>query len=237
MRLLTLAISLPLLLVLTLPACRRRLPPNHAGTAAMPAPTSAPEPEPDETEPEEEKKPPPPPPPPKPASPPPSGEAGFAFGLSRKDAMNVCTTKAVWRREGQNYACTDAVEDPGFGGSPVLSFCDDRLCAIGVAIAPEATDWITWDQAFTKMRSVLVTRHGEPTTTNEQIPDDCKNAQFVSCLDSGRAQKELTWKWDGHVVILRMSKKRSSDGPSAIRFVSMPRAAGAAQPSGETSPE
>lgn len=207
-----------------LPACRRPPPPSaQPAFTPAPAPRTAEEPE-AEPEPAE----PAPPPPAKPSSPPPAGEAGFRFGLTRKEAMNACSTRAVWRREGTNYACTEALEDPGIAGSPVLSFCDDQLCAIGVAHVPEAGDWASWNQAFEKTREALVARHGAPTATSEQIPDDCKNDQFVQCLDAGRAHKEVSWQWDRHLVSLRMSKKKSGDGPSAIRFVSIPKAGAAA---------
>jgi hypothetical protein len=136
--------------------------------------------------------------------------------------MAACTTRAVWRRVGTNYACTEPLEDTGFPGSPVLSFCDDRVCAIGIAVTPPASDFQSWNAAFTQLRAVLVARHGEPTSMDEQIPEECKGDKFVGCLDAGTAKRELTWKWDVHVVTLRMSKKQSG-GPSAIRYVSMLR--------------
>ncbi len=151
--------------------------------------------------------------------------------------MNACTVKGTWRRVKPNFACTKPVEDTGFGGSPVLSFCDDKLCAIGIAITPEATDFETWNQSFVKVRDVLVARHGEPTTSTETVPDECKNEKFVVCLESGTAEKELTWVWDAHLVSLRMSKKKTSDGPPAIRLVSMPKPAAPTEPQGSTAAE
>jgi hypothetical protein len=203
-------------LLVALPACRRPKP----TTTGMPAPTpthSEPEPEDDEPAPAP---PAPPPPPAKPTSPAPTAEAGFAFGLSHRDSMNLCSTKATWRREGTNYACTAAVESPGFDGTPVLSFCDDRLCAIGIALTPSAPDWQAWDQTFTKMRDALIAKHGAPVTVADQIPDDCKNEKFQQCLEQGKAERELSWTWDTHVTSLRMSRKKSGEGPAAIRFVS-----------------
>ncbi len=214
-----------LVLIALLPACRRRQPPHQAGLE--PAPVVTTEPEKAEPEPEEPKQEPaaPAPAPAAPTSPPPASEAGFSFGMAKRDAMNRCSVKGVWRRDGQNYACTLAPEDPGFEGSPVVSFCNDVVCAVGIAVTPSATDFATWDQTFGKMQAALVARHGEPTSKNDQIPDDCKNDSFVACLDDGRALRELSWQWDTHVVTLRMSKRKSGDGPSAIRFVSMPRTA------------
>jgi hypothetical protein len=188
-------------LLVALPACRRQKP----MTTGMPAPTptrSAPEPEEDEPEPA------PPAPPPAPA-------------------MNLCSTKATWRREGTNYACTAVIESPGFDGTPVLSFCNDSLCAIGIAVTPSAPDWQTWDQSFTKMRDALIAKHGQPVTVADQIPDDCKNEKFQQCLEQGKAERELSWTWDTHVTSLRMSRKKSGEGPAAIRFVSKPTVAAA----------
>lgn len=190
----------------------------------MPAPKAS---EPEEEEEEADAEPAPPPPPPAPAelsSPAPESEAGFRFGISRKDAFSLCTQSATWRRDGTNYACSKVVESPGFEGAPVLSFCSDKLCAIGIAVVPQAADFATWDQTFTQMRSALVAKHGEPTATTDEIPDDCKNDQFVACLTSGKAARELTWTWNAHVVSLRMSKKKSGDGAPAIRFISRPTA-------------
>jgi hypothetical protein len=217
-----LAIAIASLLLAALPACRR--PPPMATGAPMPAPKSS---EPEESEEDEEPEPAPPPPPSPPAkltSPPPTSEAGFPFGISRKDAFSLCTQSATWRRDGTNYACSKVVESPGFEGAPVLSFCNDKLCALGIAVAPEAADYASWDQAFTQMRAALVAKHGEPTATTDNIPDDCKNDQFMQCLTSGKAERELTWTWDSHVVSLRMSKKKSGDGAPAIRFISRPTA-------------
>jgi hypothetical protein len=205
------------LMLAALPGCRPRQAPSWspAWTPAQKA----------EEEEESEPEPPPPPPPPeatKPTSPPPRAEAGFVFGQTRKQAMSSCTTRAVWRRVDGNYACTEPVESPGFEGSPVLSFCDDSLCAVGIAVTPPTTDFQSWDAAFARMRAVLVQRHGEPTRSDEQIPDECKSDKLVECLDSGAAKRELSWQWDAHVVLLRMSRKHGG-GPSAIRFVSMPK--------------
>jgi hypothetical protein len=206
------------LMVAALPACRPR---KQSSAPAWTPPRATAEPE--EEEEEAEARPPPSPAPPVetvPTSQPPVGEAGFVFGQTRKQAMAACTTRAVWRRVGSNYACTEPIEDPGFEGSPVVSFCDDRVCAVGIALTPATSDFRSWDAAFANVRGVLVSRHGEPTTTDEQIPEACKNDGFVACLDGGTAKRELSWKWDVHVVVLRMSKKQDG-GPSAIRFVSM----------------
>jgi hypothetical protein len=205
------------LVLVALPACRRP-PPMATSTPPPPAKTS--EPEAEEEQQTEEPAPAPPPPPTKPTSPAPAGEAGFQFGLSRKESFSLCTSKATWRRDGQNYACSAVVESPGFDGAPVLSFCSDKLCAIGIAVTPAAPDYQTWDQTFIKMRDALVAKHGEPTTLSDKIPDDCRNEKFQECLTSGKAERELTWTWDAHVVSLRMSKKKSGDGSPAIRFIS-----------------
>ena len=174
---------------------------------------------------EEDAGPPAPPPPPKPTSPPPTAEGGFEFGLPRKKAFAACTTKHVWKRHGEHWSCTKPLEDMGFGTSPVLNFCDDVLCGVGMVVTVAESDWESWNKAFSAIRSRLVERHGQPTTSEEQIPPECRNEQFVECLKAGKASAEATWKWDeGHVVSIRMSKKKSGEGPAAIRFVSIRRA-------------
>lgn len=206
--------------LLPLGACRRP-PPRQPALEETAAPIVPPKPPPEESE--EEDKPPPPPPPPKPTSPPPTGDAGFTFGQARKDAYKACTKKATWKRYEEYWSCTKPLEDPGFEGTPVLGFCDDVLCAIGYSLVPEETLFETWNAAYTKIREVLVARHGAPTTQSEQLPDDCKNEGFVECLTSGKARAEASWIWDeGHKVTLSMGPKKSGEGPVAIRVVSVP---------------
>ncbi|MBX3130707.1 MAG: hypothetical protein KF718_28575 [Polyangiaceae bacterium] len=180
----------------------------------------------DEPEPEPEAEPAPskpetPPPPPTPTSPPPDAEAGFAFGLPRREAMNLCTKKFVWRRHGEHHACTKPVQDPGLPGSPVLSFCGDTLCAVGVAHTPTSRAWTAWSEPFEAMRARLIERHGEPTSVTDELAEDCKSERLVECLESKTTKRELIWKWDSHVIRLTMGLKTSGEGPAAIRFVSM----------------
>ncbi len=201
--------------LVSLAACRRPPPPPVYQPLRDPNPAEV-----EEDEEPPAPKPAPPPPPAKPTSAPPSAEAGFAFGLSRRDAMNLCSTRGVWRRVGENYSCTKPLEDAGLPGGPVLSFCNDAMCAIGIAYTPEGTDYGVWSEAFSKMREVLVARHGEPTEVEEQVPDECKTERIVECLEAGRASQQLLWRWDDHVVRLTLSKKRAGEGPAAIRFVS-----------------
>jgi hypothetical protein len=215
-----------LLMLLALPlGCRRQ---NKDATA--PAPDFTPQEEEalwEEPKKEEEEKPAEPeapPAPPKPTSPPPDGIAGFKFGQLKKDAQSACTLKGTWKRTKPNYTCSKPAEDPGLAGSPVISFCDDKVCAIGIAYTPDVPDFAAWDTAYTKMKDLLVQKHGEPTTNTDTVTDDCKNEKFVVCMESGTAEKEVSWQWDNHVVTLRMSKKKTGDGPPAIRFVSMPKA-------------
>jgi hypothetical protein len=210
------------LALVPLGGCRRRpakqpAQPQPAPVAVAPKPVKPPEPPPLPPPP------PPPPEPPRPSSPPPEGEAGFSFLQARRDAIAACTKRGVWRRDGNNYVCTKPPVDPGFPGSVVLSLCDEVVCAIGMAHVPAGADYQHWDEAFTKVRDVLVSRHGEPTSASEQIPEECKNERFVECLNAGTASRELEWKWDEHVLSLRMSKKRGAEGAAAIRLVSLPQ--------------
>lgn len=170
----------------------------------------------------------PPPAPPKPSAPtvpPPTKMAGFNFGQSRADAWQACSKKGTWKRYGEHWLCTKPLVDPGFQGSPVLSFCDDKVCAIGFAIVPDSADYKTWSATFEKIRQILIGRYGAATKSEEQIPDDCKGENFVDCLDAGKARAESLWQWTaGHKVVLRMSQKSSGEGPPAIRLVSLPTA-------------
>ena len=213
---------------LTLAACRRPGPPGAAGGPVETSGLSLddPEPEPESTpEPtKEKKKPPPPKEPAKPKEPPPKSLAGFSFGQERKEAWKACTTKGTWKRYGKAWLCTKSLEDPGFKGSPALSFCADKVCAIGFAITPEASDYKAWAETHDKIKKVFTERYGAPTKTDEQIPEECKTDKFVECLTEGKAKTEAHWLWDEHKIVLRMSKKQQGEGPPAIRLVSMPTA-------------
>lgn len=213
-----------LLLAVALPGCRRQ----NKNAEAAPTDFTPQEEEAlwEEPKKEEEKpaEPEAPPAPPKPTSPPPEGIAGFKFGQSKKDAQSACTMKGTWKRAKTNYTCSKAAEDPGLAGAPIVSFCDDKVCAIGIAYTPDVPDFAAWEAAYIKMKDLLVQKHGEPTTNTDTVTDDCKNDKFVVCMESGTAEKEVSWQWDNHVVTLRMSKKKQGDGPPAIRFVSMPKA-------------
>jgi len=211
-----------LVMAAALPGCRRQTNNVNAPPSFTPEEEEAlwqepkkPEPPPEPTE---------PPAPPKPTSPPPEGAAGFKFGQSKKDAMATCTLKGTWKRAKPNYSCSKPAEDAGLEGPPVLSFCDDKVCAIGIAYTPDVPEFPAWDVAYTKMKDLLVSKHGEPTTAVDTVTDDCKNEKFVVCMEAGSAEKEVTWLWDNHFVSLRMSKKKTGDGPPAIRFVSIPKA-------------
>ncbi len=213
---------------ITLAACRR---PGPAGPGGGPIQTPGlslddPEPEPASEPPKQEKpKPPPVPELSKPKAPPPKSLAGFSFGQERKDAWKACSTKGTWKRYGKAWLCTKSLEDPGFEGSPALSFCADKVCAIGFAITPEASDYKTWAEAHDKIKKVFTDRYGAPTKSDDQVPEECKTDTFVDCLTAGKAKTEAQWLWDeGHKIVLRMSKKRQGEGPPAIRLVSMPTA-------------
>jgi hypothetical protein len=212
-----------LFLAVALPGCRRQ---NKE--AAAPADFSPQEEEAlwEEPKKEEEKpaEPEAPPPPPKPTSPPPEGIAGFKFGQPRKEAQATCTLKGTWKRTKPNYTCTKPAQEAGLPGPAVVSFCDEKVCAIGIAYTPDVPDFATWETAFVAMKDLLVSQHGEPTTSTDTVTDDCKNEKFVVCMESGASEREVSWQWDNHVVTLRMSKKKSGDGPPAIRFVSMTKA-------------
>ncbi|MBK8999985.1 MAG: hypothetical protein IPM35_30070 [Myxococcales bacterium] len=107
-------------------------------------------------------------------------------------------------------------------GKPVLSFCDEKLCAVGVAVVVEGADFAAWNAKLEELKAALVALHGAPTVESSNLANTCKNDTLVTCLNDGSATAEVTWKWkQGHRVSLTMSRKTSREGPSAIRFVSI----------------
>jgi hypothetical protein len=176
-----------------------------------------------EPEPEEMPKPPPaPPPPPEPTSPPPTEALGFELGQGKEAAMRRCSKLGTWGKRGASYTCSRALKGASIEAKPLLSFCGEKLCAAGAAITIEAPDFESWNARFTELKAALVALHGAPTVDVVTVPDSCKNDTFVKCLDDGTANLEATWTWKaGHRVSLTMSKKKTDDGPSAIRFVSV----------------
>jgi hypothetical protein len=213
------------LLIAMSPACRRRPPQQQNAAAAFTAPAQPGEEEKwTEPEPEDEPPPPPPPPPPpEPTSPPPEEALGFTFGQSRNQSMRKCSRQGAWGKRDGNYYCSRALDGASVPGKPVLSFCeDDKLCAVGVVVVVDTSDWAAWNARFEELKQALVALHGAPTVDAVNVGEDCKNEGFVKCLDEGTASAEATWKWkQGHRVSLTMSKKKSGEGPSAIRLVSI----------------
>ena len=173
-------------------------------------------------EPKEEPKPAEPPPPPEPTSPPPEAALGYTFGLNKQKTISACSQRGDWSKKGESYGCSKPLKEALFPGKPVLSFCDDKLCAVGVAVVVETPTYEAWNTRFEEMKKALVDLHGAPTVETTTVTDACKNDTFVKCMDDGTANTELTWKWkQGHRVSLTMGKKKSGEGPSAIRFVSI----------------
>ena len=206
-------------------ACHPKPPKQKSGADDFTAPAPAGKEE-KWTEPEEDEAPKPkpkPPPPLEPTSPPPAAGLGFEFGLAKDDAVRKCSKRGTWSKRGGSYTCSRPLEGASFPGKPVLSFCDqDKLCAVGVAIVVEGSDYAAWGARFEEMKQALVALHGPPTVETQNVADTCKNEGFVKCLDGGTASAEVTWKWKtGHRVTLSMKKKKGDDGPSAIRFVSI----------------
>ncbi len=192
--------------------------------AQTPMPTATAEKEPEPEPEEEEKKPPPPPPAPKgPTSPAPDNALGFAFGEPHKEVMAACTGSGkTWHKHAPTYSCSSALEGAAFDGEAVLNFCKFRLCGVGMVVVVEGKDYAAWSARYAKMRDTLVEKFGPPTEEQTNVPKDCQNDGFVACMDDGRASVEATWEWkEGHKVSLKMSKKQSGEGPSAIRYVAV----------------
>ena len=126
---------LPLLLVPSA-ACHRKPAKNQSGLDEFttPAPPGQEEKW-VEPEPEDTPKPTPPPPPPEPTSAPPTDGLGFTLGHSKNDTMRKCSKRGTWGKRGESYTCSRGVDGAAIDGKPVLSFCGDSLCAVGVAVA------------------------------------------------------------------------------------------------------
>ena len=213
---------LPLLLVPSA-ACHRKPAKNQSGLDEFttPAPPGQEEKW-VEPEPEDTPKPTPPPPPPEPTSAPPTDGLGFTLGHSKNDTMRKCSKGSTWGKRGESYTCSRGVDGAAIDGKPVLSFCGDSLCAVGVAVTVEGSEFAAWNARFDELKKALVALHGPATVDTQKIPDECKNETFTTCLDSGMAEFEATWVWkQGHKVSLTMKKKKTDDGPSAIRFVTI----------------
>jgi hypothetical protein len=178
----------------------------------------------------------------KPTSPPPDGVGGFKFGQARKEAQAMCTAaKGKWKKTKQTYTCSKPPEDAGLDGPTVLSFCEDKVCAIGIAFTPDVPEFPAWDAIYVKVKDQLVAKHGEPTVNTDTVTEECKNEKFVVCMEVNGVEKEVNWQWDNHTVSLRMSKKKVGDGPPAIRLTSVPKegavpAAPAAPPADAAAP-
>ena len=57
---------------------------------------------------------------------------------------------------------------------------------------------------------------------NELVKYRVDEGVGIISMDDGKASMEASWEWkEGHKVTLKMSKKQSGDGPSAIRYVAV----------------
>lgn len=197
-------------------------------TSPMPTTTAA-EREVEEEDEEEEYKPKPKPKPPPPAAPtgptsaPPDNALGFPFGEEHRNVMSTCTGGGgSWHKHAPTYSCSKALEGAVFDGEAVLNFCKFRLCGVGMVVTLEAKDRASWTDRFAKMRQSLEGKFGPPSAETAAVPTECEGESFMSCLDDGRASMEVRWEWQtGHKVTLKMSRKQSGDGPSAIRYVAV----------------
>ncbi len=212
--------------VMVAPACR---PPARAPTSSVAEFTAPAAPgkeekwaEPEPKKEEEKPKPAEPPPSPDPTSPPPDGGLGYTFGESKNKAVGICSQRGAWSKKGNTYVCSKPTEGAIFTGKPVLSFCDEKLCAVGVAVVVETGDYEAWKKRWDEMKKILVDLHGPPGVDVTNIDEKCQNEGFSKCLDDGTASAEATWHWkEGHRVSLTMGKKKSGEGPSAIRFAAI----------------
>lgn len=209
-----------------LPACRPRQRREPVMTPQAPMPTATADKEvaqePEEKEPEKPK-PEPPPKPTGPTSPAPTDALGFTFGEEHRAVMGECTGHGkTWHKHAPTYSCSEALEGAAFDGEAVLNFCKFRLCGVGMVVVVDGKGYAAWSERFQKMRQTLEEKFGPPSSEATNVPAECQNDGFVTCMDDGKASMEASWEWkEGHKVTLKMSKKQSGDGPSAIRYVAV----------------
>jgi hypothetical protein len=153
--------------------------------------------------------------------PPPTGGAGYDFGMDASAAEARCgAEKGSWKREKAASSCTQRNERAGATQLSVLEFCAGSLCRVHSVLALESPEARTWLVAFEHLRRQLEKSYGAPDDHQVSLPAECEQA-FSDCIRSGAASARLRWYWpDGHAVMLLLGAAGDAGAGISVSYAS-----------------
>jgi len=131
---------------------------------------------------------------------PPNGVAGFNFGTSVIEASSVCTEHGyTWEPATEDhFRCSGAPLSVGVDAEPIVRFCDEKLCAVSLQVGSADT----WLATFTRFERLLTKKYGPPAHSKGVVYSNCATeAQFQTCLASGKLELARDWKWESNARI------------------------------------
>lgn len=143
------------------------------------------------------------------AAEPPTGLAGFTFGMTQQEAEEACegAGHSYERNAGRAHKarCSGTAEDPGFASAAELRFCDGALCRVRLRDVEDLKARIA------DLRGALEQRYGKPAKARVGVEAGCEETKPGACLD-------VDYEWgfpSGHRIRLHVDRRRS---PVAVRL-------------------
>ena len=152
---------------------------------------------------------------------PPTGAAGFDFGITPEQAQEVCEgAELAFAGKGSRYECAGTPAGVGMAASTHLRFCNGQLCVIVVEGELDPNDGSKWKKSFLKLKRGLTKRYGEPTHDKIEWPSTCqKDDELVGCLQEGTASLRLDWTWGkSSGIVLMMGARKTEKGAASLRL-------------------
>ncbi len=149
---------------------------------------------------------------------PPNGAAGFAFGMAESDAQATCEKATLsWQPASPgHFKCSGTPTPIGVDAASLVQFRDGKLSAVQLSAAPQ--DRTIWVAEFGRLLRALTDKYGEPASRDVQIPNYCVGEEAGKCLDEGKIDCTVVWRWRGGVAVT-LFMGRTKEGLARIRLV------------------
>lgn len=129
------------------------------------------------------------------SSSPPTGAVGFLFGVSKNEVQRQClASHHKWESRGKNWWCSGTVT-PGLPYEVVATFCNDRLCEIG--LIEWVSDLAQLPARYDATAAQLEQRYGPVFSRSRESPAQClasANA-FLQCQAGKTWNVTERWVW------------------------------------------
>jgi hypothetical protein len=137
--------------------------------------------------------------------PPPTGGAGFDFGMDPVKVQKQCRARnGELGQSGSVTTCLIRNAQVGATLLTLIEYCRGVTCRVHSVAVIERADAESWLVPFEHLRRELQRDYGSPDEQETNFPADCEK-DFADCVRSGKASATLRWRWeDGHAVMLRL---------------------------------